>query len=875
VKKSLIFVLVFLVSIIQAQTVKIPLSNVIKERDGKQFYVHTVKQGQTVYSIAKAYNVSISEIYFENSNAKQGIAVGQKLWIPTVNKETEIKQETKNTKFDFFYHIAARNETFKHISSIYLIDERYLRLANPTLKEPLREGEYVKVPVESAFHILDGHPATETSSTNPVEQEGIDYSKNNADINSKKHKLPVTKTSQQAKTTSANTQKPVTFNPNIPVIPDYRHVVVMGETLASIAKKYHISVNELKAVNAGLVTAAQGQRLRLPVTAKIRGYHNPASQNLRKTKITTIKKEEITPNSDLEKQQPENIKNQQEFYFHKVKKKETLYSISRLYGVTLNDLYNSNRGLTKNIKIGQTIKVPKKKISHDYLIYIPPSKIRLKKLAKLYLISYTALKRRNPFIGHKVFAGQAVKIPVGPKAWIIPENNANQKLAEENSKHETFPIPLARCKKRERFHQHTYKVALMVPLYLEKTDSLDVEKFNQQQQDYFLPFRFVEFLEGALMAVDSIRSQGMHIELYVYDVDQKLTKTAEVLSKPELRNMNLIIGPFFSGSFEQVALFAQLFDIPIVNPLTFREEVVGKINNVIKIKPGITYQPELIANYILRYHHNDKVFLISQNSYKDADRIIVLQNDLISLLPATVNISNNGLINLGYQVALRNENYNKKSLVPSYVVEGKTIYPEFLKSFPDDSTRFANQLIRINYVNDSLHPFLNNASVMRNNLVLIYGDNKAFIMDVMNRLNRLTDTFNIQIVGLPEWERISNLDYKQLNNLKATYTGSYFVDYNNDTTINFIDKFINRFGTEPNKYGFDGFDISYYFFNILYNYGKNFLPCISSEHSKELTNIFHFKPSILNNAAYENSHWQLLHIENNRLTSLPDLSSDY
>ena len=46
---------------------------------------------------------------------------------------------------------------------------------------------------------------------------------------------------------------------------------------------------------------------------------------------------------------------------HTVKKKETIYRISRDYGVPIQELYDANPGLTDKIKIGLQIKVPKKK----------------------------------------------------------------------------------------------------------------------------------------------------------------------------------------------------------------------------------------------------------------------------------------------------------------------------------------------------------------------------------------------------------------------------------------------------------------------------------------------------------------------------------
>ncbi|HDO06123.1 MAG TPA: LysM peptidoglycan-binding domain-containing protein, partial [Bacteroidetes bacterium] len=71
-KKGLLIYFLLLTGVVFAQTVKIPISTVIQERDGRQYYVHTVEKGQTLYSIAKAYKVGLDEIYYANRGAKQG-----------------------------------------------------------------------------------------------------------------------------------------------------------------------------------------------------------------------------------------------------------------------------------------------------------------------------------------------------------------------------------------------------------------------------------------------------------------------------------------------------------------------------------------------------------------------------------------------------------------------------------------------------------------------------------------------------------------------------------------------------------------------------------------------------------------------------------
>ncbi len=882
IKKILVlFFFSWVVTTGYGQTVQIPISTNIQARNGKQFYVHQVRKGQTVYSIAKAYHVGIDEIYYNNPAAKNGLRIGQSLWIPTENKETEIKKAIKQRNFDFFYHVAADHETFAHISSIYVIPVRYIHLANPGLKEPLKEGEYVKVPVESAFPILDGKGQSTAQpghsyqgglnikhTTVPVSRKVSDNTSGNTYV------LP----KQKAKSSYTRAKKSV-FSPKVPVIKDYWHVVIQGETLESIARKYEISASQLKAVNPGLKIAVQGQRLRLPITAKVPGYH-PSNAALK-----ALKQNSKSANTNTVKHQQRQTGKKKNFVQHTVKPKETLYSISRKYGISLDELYRDNPGLTSQIKVGQIIRVPKKKITKPFLLYSSFKKTSLKKIARLYRMGFDLLKKGNPFINKKVSPGQVVKIPV--EAQLQPENTAMEPESTSEEQQEAAVSERAvgvagtsGCAARP--HTKSFKVALMIPLYLEEIDSLNVNQFMMEPRKHFEPFRFVQFLEGALLASDSLQKQGMTLQLFVYDVDQKLTKTSKVLSKPELKNMDLIIGPFYSRSFDQVAFFANHFHIPIVNPLTFRNEVVRQHDDVVKVKPDAIYESGLLKKIIQRDYSNDKVFLISQSFFQDEEAVVRIRDSVKVVLPPSIKIPNRDLINLGMQVTQREKEAEqsmlaKKSDLPddiqpvhvtmadtlnNYYLENQFVNPESLKLYPDDSSQFTNSLITINYAIDSVHPFENNASVVRKNLVILYGKNKAFIMDAMNRLNVLRDTFQIEMIGLPAWENFQDINLNQMNNLELTYPSSYYVDYQAWNIRKYQQKFRKTFGTDTDNYGILGFDITYYFMESLYLYGNRMLKCLDKNPKVGLSTRFKFVPSRQNSNSFENSYWNMIRIQN-------------
>src|ERR1035438_1758156 len=86
-----------LISITRAQdNLKLIRSTVIENINGKDYYIHTVKKGQTLYMISKAYGADINEVIKENPEVKEGLFAEQKIKIP-INKPGEQPKKTPKT----------------------------------------------------------------------------------------------------------------------------------------------------------------------------------------------------------------------------------------------------------------------------------------------------------------------------------------------------------------------------------------------------------------------------------------------------------------------------------------------------------------------------------------------------------------------------------------------------------------------------------------------------------------------------------------------------------------------------------------------------------------------------------------------------------
>jgi LysM repeat protein len=156
-----------------------------------------------------------------NPASREGIGVDEILLIPTVNMETELGKEVRSREFEYFYHITGSKEDYTYLARRYNIPENFIRAANTGISEPFLQGQYIKIPVDEAFSVL---------------QEMVDEG-----------------------------DPQVSFDPSLPVIKDFRHEVKAGETLYSIARQYNITVQQIRSVNPGLGSTLEiGDRLRIP-----------------------------------------------------------------------------------------------------------------------------------------------------------------------------------------------------------------------------------------------------------------------------------------------------------------------------------------------------------------------------------------------------------------------------------------------------------------------------------------------------------------------------------------------------------------------------------------------------------------------------------
>ena len=136
--------------------------------------------------------------------------------------------------------------------------------------------------------------------------------------------------------------------------------------------------------------------------------------------------------------------------------------------------------------------------------------------------------------------------------------------------------------------------------------------------------------------------------------------------------------------------------------------------------------------------------------------------------------------------------------------------------------------VKARVVNNSSEDMRNLLRKDKENVIFIATADEGTLSMLIQKLNNLSNEFPITFVAANHryLQKYTSIQVDYFHNLKMEYIAPYWVDYQNSSTIRFIEKFKENFNTEPGNYGTQGYDIALYFLSVLKNFGKKFENCL-------------------------------------------------
>jgi LysM repeat protein len=351
------------------------------------------------------------------------------------------------------------------------------------------------------------------------------------------------------------------------------YTVKKGETIKSIAKVYKLSKRDLLRLNPGVS---------------------------RKPKSNTII---IVPNINFGKKVVEIKKPSDRLYT--VKPKETLFGISKKYGITIEELKAVNPDLINGVKIGMKLVIPKPSITQlkdsvNFVLHTVIIDDTLYNLSKRYEVEEEALFMLNPELSEGLRLGMLLKIKS------IEAFKERTDVFIEN-------IDVSKA----------LNVVLMLPYQLNKlTDTLTIESFEKRNSLLNIT---TDFHLGAAMAIDSLKQKGIRINVTYLDTENSNFKLQYLVNTANFNDYDVVIGPLF---FDKAHWVAKHINIPVVAPLFSKKQAALSANNLVKTSPNIKVYENKLLKHLEETYDGENILIVNDEKSANQSKLWRIVNKL-------------------------------------------------------------------------------------------------------------------------------------------------------------------------------------------------------------------------------------------------------
>lgn len=309
--------------------------------------------------------------------------------------------------------------------------------------------------------------------------------------------------------------------------------------------------------------------------------------------------------------------------------------------------------------------------------------------------------------------------------------------------------------------KQVYNVSIFLPL---RSTTNSVNDLNT---------RFINYYGGALMALRQLESQGINLNVDVFDTNREATTFNNQLQSFENKNADLIIGPYDKDLLVKAAEYGKKNEVVVVSPWQSRSGIAKENPYYIQLRPSL-------ANYYR------KIMSHAKNEFNDA-QIILIGGEKDSRKLTQFQYVNKELGN--YRGKLKEYVMNNDSLFMAESVFGDLFYDNQPKVFIFGNTSPTDD--------DFLYQCLRRINIEKGECqVTVYG------MPVMLDSDKIKNEFN-QNVGL----RVCR---------------AKFVDRSSQPVKEFERNYYRDYGEIPSDDACEGYDVTMYLGQALDKYGTGF-----------------------------------------------------
>ena len=380
----------------------------------------------------------------------------------------------------------------------------------------------------------------------------------------------------------------------------------------------------------------------------------------------------------------------------------------------------------------------------DTIVHEVERKETLFSISQKYKININDILELNPQLRNSRLKRKS-KILI-PVIESIQENT----LVEEDSlptEDDLLRLDSIFVKKRKRDNQ--LNLSVLLPFRSNTVNYDSIEEVESLFEDRNLYTITLDFYSGILYAIEDLRELNVSVNLNVFDTENSINKINEISSENSVKDSDVIIGPLIPRNFETLSNIELLESIPKVFPLSTIP--IKIIKGVIQSVTPKNLLRERMINYLDKNLDREENIVIIADSLNNE-----IESKLSEIFPNSIKIK------------------------PEF--EGY-ILPELLDSLLVDSLP---------------------------NKVIVESEIFTLISSVVSQLNsQITSERDVKLYTTYRGNQYDDpsINIKDLGNLAFTYT-SISKKINNDSISKFESRYLNLFGSLPNKDVIRGYDVT-------------------------------------------------------------------
>lgn len=510
------------------------------------------------------------------------------------------------------------------------------------------------------------------------------------------------------------------------------------------------------------------------------------------------------------------------FYLHKVLPKQTLYSISKAYGIPVEVIQKVNPSLADGLKAGMLLYIPQTTAADTTAPAVgnstkqtveqtsekpeaktekPQRTVKKKKYKKYNVKWYETLDDVAVKFNVTVDAiialndidtasGKRIRGIMIPDKEFISSMQSGPSVKEDSEvtpaaqpeAQSIVAVPPGLKRTSGAYDNGPYVISVVLP-------------FNASRLTGNLNAYAADFYAGVLTAAGQLKEEGLMEHFVINTVDlSQYDSSWDMIADGALKGSELIIGPISERDLQPVAAFAKNKEIPVVSPLDLNTASLADGNPYFYLFPP---QSDLALS-----HQIDR---ISDNRHAPESSITVIYEDGTDSSELTLETF--------HELTEKGLQFNKFKY-------------DFLSGRGID-----------NLMSQSLSP-------THTNRVIIPSMNEAFITDALRNLNLIKSSYDyrIEVYGMSRWKSFETIESNYLHALDLRLAMSYYTDYNDSLTVEFINRYREAFNTEPTSFSYQGYDILTFFVKAMNTYGKDFPAAIINERKNLLQSDVLFLP---------------------------------